>query len=174
MRGDFSPATRPTAIFTTAHDLRNGTGLTALACDLAAAKKMNVLMMFMGGNSTDKVPLFLRANAFDRRSCPMVWFDARYEYSSRDNLKEATAEILEDAVRFVSPSVIVHVDDEEDWWREILEKSVHSRRTTISLIRLKQAALHNLRWIASLTPHALAGSLRRKDSVNCSLEYTAN
>src|SRR5271170_3426001 len=90
LRGDFSVTARRTAIFVTAHGLRNATGLTGLACEMAAAKKMNVLMMFMGGYATDEIPLFLRANGYDRVSCPIVWHDARHEYYSRENLKEAT------------------------------------------------------------------------------------
>jgi hypothetical protein len=174
LRGDFSLTTRPTAIFVTAHDLRNATGLTGLACDMAAAKKMNVLMMFMGRYATDQIPLFLRAHGHDRVSCPIVWHDARHEYYSRENLKEATAEILDDAVRLVSPSVVVYVDDEEEWFMGSLEKSVFWRRSSISLVQLKRAALHNLRWIASLTPHALAGFLYCKYPADCSLERPAN
>ena len=174
LRGDFSLTTRPTAIFVTAHALHNATGLTGLACEMAAAKKMNVLMVFMGGYATDKIPMFLRANGFDGGSCPMVWHDARYEYYSLDNMKEAAAEILDDAVKLVSPSAVVYVDDEEEWFMGSLEKSVFWRRPSISLIQLKRAALHNLRWIASLTPHALAGSPHCKYPVDFSLEHTAN
>jgi hypothetical protein len=141
---------------------------------MAAAKKMNVLMMFMGRYATDQIPLFLRAHGHDRVSCPIVWHDARHEYYSRENLKEATAEILDDAVRLVSPSVVVYVDDEEKWFMGSLEKSVFGRRSSISLVQLKRAALHNLRWIASLTPHALAGLLHCKYPADCSLERPAN
>lgn len=150
-------ATRPTTMFVTAHDLRNATGLTGLACDMAAAKRMNVLMVFTGGNATDEIPLFLKANGFDRDSCPMVWHDARYQYSSRHGIKEATADLLDYASRFVSPSVVMHVDDEEDWFMESLRDSILSRRPSISMIQLKRETLHNLRWISTLTPHALAG-----------------
>jgi len=55
-----------------------------------------------------------------------------------------------------------------------LEKSVFWRRSSISLVQLKRAALHNLRWIASLTPHALAGLLNCKYPADCSLERPAN
>src|SRR5271170_1161290 len=99
IRGDFSMATRPTAIFVTAHDLRNATGLTGVACDMAATKRMNVLMVFTGRNATDDIPLFLRANRLDRDSCPMVWHDARYQYSSEHGIKDATVDLLDYAVR---------------------------------------------------------------------------
>jgi hypothetical protein len=170
VRFDFSMATRPTAIFVTAHDLRNATGLTGLACDMAAAKRMNVLMVFTGGNATDEIPLFLRANGFDRPSCPIVWQDARYQYSSKHGMKGATVDLLDYAVRFVNPSVLVHVHDEEDWLMESLRESIISRRPSISIIQLKRGALHNLRWISTLTPHALAGCPTHLTVLNFSLE----
>ena len=161
-------------MFVTAHDLRNAAGLTALACDLAAAKKMNVLMMFMGGNATDKVPLFLRANRLDRASCPMVWFDGRYEFSSRENLKERTMEILDEAVKRVNPSVLLYVDDEEDWFKTSLETGFYRKERPISVIQLKRGTLHNLRWIGSLTPRALAGIHSPQNSAESSMEQAAN
>ena len=69
----------------------------------------------------------------------------------------ATEEILGQAVDLTRPSVVVYMDDEEDWFMQSLEKAVYWRRPAISLIQLKRSALANLRWIASLSPSALMG-----------------
>jgi hypothetical protein len=173
LRGDFSTA-RPVAIFLTAHDLYNATGLTTLACDMAAAKKMNVLMMFVGKNATEKVPFFLRANQFDRTTCPMVWLDVRHEYSSLNKQESATEIVLNDVISTLHPSVVVHLDDEVDWFMRSLERVVHFRRPPISLIRLKKATIHNLQWIASLPPSALAGISLNLWGSDSSLECTSD
>lgn len=173
LRGDFSTA-RPAAIFLTAHDLYNATGITTLACEMAVAKKMSVLMMFVGKNATEKVPFFLRANQFDRTTCPMVWFDVRHEYSSLDKQESATEIILNDVISVLHPSVVVYLDDEEDWFMQSLERVVYLRRPAISLIQLKKAAIHNLLWIASLAPSALACILLIYRGSNGSLECTSD
>ena len=158
LRQDFSTATKPTAIFVTARNLLSVTELTGLACDVAATKRMNVLMIFTGADAAMvQIPLLLRLGGFDGYPCPMVWHDARYQYSSEDGMIEATIELLDYAANLVNPSVVVHIDDEESWFLESVMKSMLSRRQSTSLIQLKRQALHNLRWIGSLTPHALAG-----------------
>ena len=156
LRADLS-SNKPAAIFVTAHVLYNASGITTLACDIAAAKKMNVLMMYMGRNSSETVPFFLRANQFDRSTCPIVWFDARHEYESIAKQEGAMEEVLADAVSALNPSVVVYVDDEEDWFLQALKTVVYLRSPRVCRIQLKRSALANLRWIASLNPAALAG-----------------
>ena len=156
LRGEFS-TTKQNAIFITAHHVYNATGITMLACEMAIAKKLNVLMIFVGMNSTEKVAFFLRANQFDRMSCPMAWYDARHEYSSLNVQESATESILKDVMTVLRPSVVVHLDDEADWFMQSLKQVVYWRRPAISLIQLKRATIQNLRWIGSLTPSALAG-----------------
>ena len=155
-RGDFG--TKHVAIFITSHDLYNATSITMLACEMAAARKLNVLMIYAGTNATEKIPFFLRANQFDRVICPMVWFDVRHEYSSLSIQESATETVLRDVVSVLWPSVVVYLDDEKDWVVQSLERVVYWRRPAISLVQLKRAAIQNLRWIASLTPSALAGT----------------
>jgi hypothetical protein len=156
LRGEFSKP-KPAAIFATSHDLYNASGITALACDMAAARQMNVLIMFLGLDSSERVPLFLRAHQFERATCPMVWHDARHQYSSIVQQQTATEAILADVLSYLNPSVVVYVDDEEDWFMQSLERVVYWRSPAISLIQLKRTALVNLRWIASLSPSALEG-----------------
>ena len=156
LRGEFSLG-KAAAIFVTGHDVRDAAGITALACDMAAAKKLNVLILYVGVNATETVPFFFRANGFDRTSCPVVWHDARHRYSSVNKQESATEQILADAIGFIDPSVAVYVEDEEDWIMQVLERVVYWRQPAISLIQLKRAALPNLRWISTLTPSALAG-----------------
>jgi len=156
LRGEFSTA-KQNAIFITAHDLYNATGITMLACEMAIAKKLNVLMIFVGMNSTEKVGFFLRANQFERTTCPMACYDARHEYSSLNVQKSATESVLKDVVTALRPSVVVYLDDDADWFTQILKEVVYWRRPAISLIQLKRTTIQNLRWIGSLNPFALAG-----------------
>jgi hypothetical protein len=156
-RADHHSKQRDTAIFVTANTLYNTTRFTDLACEMSLAKKLNVLIMYMGINSSDTVPFTFRANHRDKANCPVVWHDARHEYSSVYKQLSATEEILKEAVDLTTPSVVVYLDDEEDWFMQSLEKAVYWRRPAISLIQLKRGALANLRWIASLSPAALVG-----------------
>ena len=128
-----------------------------LACEMATAKNMNVLMVYVGMNSTSKVGNFFRANQFDRTTCPMAWYDARHQYSSTNVQESATESILKDVVAVLRPSVVVYLEDDEDWFMQSLERVVYWKRPAISLIQLKRTGIQNLRWISSLTPSALAG-----------------
>jgi hypothetical protein len=92
LQGDFSTAT-PAAIFLIAHDVYNATGVTTLTCEMAIAKRMSVLMMFVRKNATEKVPFFLRANEFDR-TCPIVWFYFKHEHSSLNKQESATDSVF--------------------------------------------------------------------------------
>ena len=172
MRGEFS-TTKQNAIFITAHDLYNATGLTMLACEMAMAKKLNVLMIFVGTNSTEKVAFFLRANQFDRTTCPMAWYDARHEYSSLNVQENATESVLKDVVTALQPSAMVYLDDDADWFMQSLERVVYWKRPAISLIQLKRTDIRNLQWIGSLNPSALAG-ISLMTGFNCSLECSTN
>jgi hypothetical protein len=149
---------KPTAMVVTAHTLYNASAITSLACKLAAAKKMNVVMMFAGMNATDTVPFFLRANGFGKATCPIIWHDARHEYSTIYKQTTAMEDIIGDAMTYMNPSVVLYVDDEEDWFMQSLERAVYWRRPAISLIQLKRTALVNLHWVASLSSSALAGT----------------
>jgi len=180
LKADFSTQ-KKSAIILTAHSLSNATGLTSLACDLSHSRKMNILLLFMSQNSSSSLPFWLRANQFVGSStCPMTWFDARHLYSTMEKQQSATEVILGDMVRLLDPSVVVYVDDEEDWFMQSLERVVYWRRPAISLIQLKRNAIPNLRWIASLSPAALAGispfSTLNSYGVNSvfSMEYAAN
>lgn len=149
---------KPTAMVVTAHTLSNASGITSLACKMASEKKMNVVMIYAGMNATETVPFFLRANGFGQATCPMIWHDARHEYSTIYKQTAAMEDVIGDAISYTNPSVVVYVDDEEDWFMQSLEKSVYWRRPTISLVQLRRTALANLHWIASLSPSALAGT----------------
>jgi len=147
-----------TTIFTTAHELYNATGLTALACEMAAARKMNVLMLYVGLNSPESIPFFLRANQFDRgASCPMTWFDARHAYTSLNEQESATEAVLREVIRSLNPSVVISLDDDADWFLQSLERVVYWHKPSISSIQLKRPALSNLHWMTTLSPSALAG-----------------
>ena len=123
---------------------------------MAVAKKMNVLMIFLGRNPTETIPFFLNAHRFDRSTCPIVWYDGRHEYLSV-NLQESAAErVFEEIMIALSPSVVVHLDDEA-WLIRSLQRLVYWQYPAISLIQLKRTAIQNLRWMASLSPSALAG-----------------
>lgn len=164
---------KPTAIVVTAHTLYNASGITSLACKMAAEKKMNVVTIYAGMNTTDTVPFFLRANGLGQTTCPMIWHDARHEYSTVYKQTTAMEDIIGDAISYMDPSVVVYVDDEEDWFMQSLERSVYWRRPAISLVQLKREALVNLHWIASLSPSALAGTEPFcKTLSDLSLEYT--
>ena len=82
--------------------------------------------------------------------------------------------MLNDVVSTLHPSVVVHLDDEEDWFMQSLKRVVYDQRPPISLIQLKKAAIHNLLWIASLAPSALAGILLILWGSDSSLECTSN
>jgi hypothetical protein len=155
-----SPSAREhTAVFITAHDLYNATGLTMLACEMAAARKMNVLMLYVGRNS-EGIPFFLRANQFDRvSSCPMTWFDARHEYSSLSMQEMATETVLREVISSSNPSVVISLDDDEDWFVQSLKQVVHWSQPRISSIQLKRSAIPDLHWITTLGPSALAGTV---------------
>lgn len=156
-RTDQHSKQRDTAIFVTANTLYNTTRFTDIACEMSLTKKLNVIIMYMGINSSDTVPFAFRANHRDKSNCPVIWHDARHEYSSVYKQLTATEDILKEAVDLMRPSVVVYLDDEEDWFMQSLEKAVYWRRPAISLIQLKRGALANLRWIAHLSPSALMG-----------------
>ena len=170
---------RDTVMFVTANTLYNTTRFTDLACEMSHAKKMNVLLMYVGTNSSDTVAFSFRANYRDKTNCPLIWHDARYEYSSVYKQIDATEEVLAVAVDLTGPAVVVYLDDEEDWFMQSLEKAVYWRRPAISLIQLKRSALANLRWIAELSPSALMGmssfcSCVFCDGVDFSVELSAD
>lgn len=148
---------RDTAMFISANTLYNTTTFTDLACEMSLSRKMNVLLLYVGTNSSDTVAFSFRANHRNKENCPVIWHDARHEYSSVYKQTTATEEILSEAVELTRPSVVVYLDDEEDWFMQSLEKAVYWRRPAISLIQLKRSALANLRWIAQLSPSALMG-----------------
>jgi hypothetical protein len=149
--------TRQTVVFITGQDLYSSAGLTGLACEFAAKKKVNVLMVFAGLNSTEGIPFFLRANQFDKSTCPMLWHDARHEYATIYGQASATEDMVRQTFAFLFRAVIVHIDDEEEWFIQSVERAVYWRRPAIPVIQLKREALHNLRWMASLSSTALAG-----------------
>ena len=154
---EITPASgKHTTVFITAHELYNATGLTTLACEMAAARKMNVLMLYVGLNSREAIPFFLRANQFDA-SCPMTWFDARHAYSSLNEQESATEAVLREVIRSLNPSVVISLDDDADWFMQSLERVVYWHKPSISSIQLKRSALSNLHWMTTLTPSALAG-----------------
>lgn len=164
---------RSTAVFVTAHTLYNASAFTTIACEMAHARKMNVLMMFVGANSTNTVPFLLHANRFEKTTCPMVWHDARNEYSSIDKQAAAMELLLADVMDYLYPPIVVYVDDEPDWFMQSLERVVFWRQPAISLIQLKRRALVNLHWIASLSPSALEGRFFWFDA-NSSVEYPSD
>jgi hypothetical protein len=159
LHAEFAPTSgKQTAVFVTAHELGNATGLTMLACEMAAARKLNVLMLYVGRNSTERVPFFLRENQFDRASaCPMTWFDARHGYSSLNDQESATEAVLREVVRSLNPPVVVSLDDDADWCMECLERVVYWKQPSISSIQLKRSALPNLHWMTQLGSFSLAG-----------------
>ena len=150
-------STKDKVLFATAHALRNASTFTSLACSMAAAKKVDVMMIYAGINSTDTLPFFLRANRLDKASCPMVYFDARHEFATVYKQTSAVEDVLSDAVIYTNPSVVVYLEDEPDWFIQSLERATFWRRPAISLIQLRRSALPNLRWIATLSPSALMG-----------------
>ena len=123
---------------------------------------------------------WLRANQFIGSTCSLNTLDGRHQYWSTEKQQSATKDILADAIEMLNPSVVVYVDDDEDWFMQSLERVVYWRRPAISLIQLKRNAIPNLRWIASLSPAALAGispfSTLNSYGVNSvfSVEYAAN
>ena len=173
LHGDFSTS-KPAAIFATAHDLYNASGITALACEMASAKEMNVLIMFLGMDSVGGIPQFLRAHQFSPAACPMAWHDARYKFSSLIQQKSAAELLLSDAVSYFKPSVAVYLDDEQDWFMQSLERVVYWRLPAISLIQLKRTSLPNLRWVAHLNARALESELAPPMLAENRLEYTTN
>jgi molybdopterin-guanine dinucleotide biosynthesis protein A len=148
-------SSRPSIMFATAHALRNASTLTVLACEVAVARKMAVMMIYTGDNSTGSIDFLLHANRLEQ--CPLVWFDARHEYSTIDTQINAAEQVLSDAVNYLKPGVVVSVDDEPDWFVQSLERATYWRRPEISSIQLKRSALRNLRWIATLSPSSLLG-----------------
>jgi hypothetical protein len=149
---------KQTVIFITAQDLYNASGLTALACEFATKKKMNVLLLYAGLNSTESIPFSLRANRFDKATCPMTWHDARHEFSTIYRQASATEEMVRHALLYLRSATVIHLDDEEEWFIQSIERAVYWRRPSIPVIQLKRDALYNLRWMASLSPSALAGT----------------
>jgi hypothetical protein len=176
LHAEFAPTSgKQTAVFVTAHELVNATGLTMLACEMAAARKLNVLMLYVGRNSTERVPFFLRANQFDRASsCPMTWFDARHLYSSLNEQESATEVVLREVVRSLNPPVVVSLDDDADWCMESLERVVYWQQPSISSIQLKRSALPNLHWMTQLGSFALAGIPFPSSDLSGSLEHPTN
>jgi len=147
-----------TAVFMTAHELYNATGLTTLACEMAFARKMNVMMMYVGRNSSEDIPFFLTANQFDRGGlCPMTLFDARHAYSSLNEQESATEAVLREVIRSLNPSVVISLDDDVDWFKQSLARLIYWHKPSISSIQLKRSALSNLHWMTTLSPSALAG-----------------
>jgi hypothetical protein len=151
-------STRPKILFATAHDLRNATTFTELACEMALARKMDVMMVYAGMNATDTIPFFLRANKFDESNCPFVWFDGRHEYPSLYKQTNAVEDVISDNVVYVNPSVVMYLDDEPEWFLQALERATIWRTPPISMVQLKRGALPNLRWISSLSPSTLMGN----------------
>jgi len=149
---------RQTVLFATAHDLRNASTFTELACEMALARKMDVMMIYVGLNKTDSVPFFLHVNKFEQSNCPFVYVDARHEYANLYLQTNAVEAIIADTVIYVNPSVVIYLDDEPDWFLQSLERTTFWHIPAISMIQLKRSALPNLRWISSLSSSTLMGT----------------
>jgi hypothetical protein len=155
-------SSKPSILFVTAHTLRNASALTSLACEIALARKMDVLIIYTASNSSGTIPFFLHANRLER--CPFVWFDARYEYADTYTQISAVEEIISDAVNYVKTGVVVSVDDEPDWFAHCLDRTTYWRQPAIASIQLKRSALANMRWMVHLSSASLKGIIPRTET----------
>jgi hypothetical protein len=160
---------KPMALFVTSHDLDEVVGLMEIACEMAAAGSLPVFLLFLGRNSKGSVRLFFRANKWDRKTCPLIYYDGRHQYSSFMEQLSASEDQLRETIMKLDPLLVFHLDGEEDWFMQSLERVVGWQSQIARLIQLKRSALPNLRWIATLSYISLA-CIFAQNSANSSLE----